>query len=46
MHYGPRDFGINSSTTISAKIPGQVIGQRTRLSAIDIAEIRTYYKCY
>jgi hypothetical protein len=45
MHYGPRDFGINSSTTLIAKIPGQTIGQRTRISTIDVAEIRKLYNC-
>lgn len=45
MHY-PRDaFSVNGQPTITPIQPGATIGQREKLSPIDIAEIRAYYKC-
>jgi hypothetical protein len=45
MHY-PRDaFSFNGQPTIITKQANVVIGQRAKLSATDIAEIRKYYQC-
>ena len=45
MHYGSTSFSYNGSNTMVSKIKGITIGQRAKLSPIDIAEIRKYYKC-
>jgi hypothetical protein len=45
MHYGVYAFSINQQPTIIPKQSGATIGQREKLSAIDIAEIRAYYNC-
>jgi len=45
MHY-PRDaFSSNGLPTITTKQANVVIGQREKLSATDILEIRKYYQC-
>lgn len=45
MHYGPTSFSSNGLPTIQVLQAGATIGQRNKLSDIDIAEIRTYYGC-
>ena len=45
MHYSKTAFSINGLPTIIPKDPNVWIGQRNGLSAIDIEEIRKYYKC-
>jgi hypothetical protein len=45
MHYGAYDFSYNKQPTITPKQSGATIGQREKLSATDIAEIRAYYNC-
>jgi len=45
MHYGSNYFSSNGQATISPRVPGVRIGQRDRLSPIDIAEIRAFYGC-
>ena len=45
MHYGAYAFSRNQQPTISPNQDGVTIGQRDKLSAIDIAEIRAYYNC-
>ena len=45
MHYGPTAFSINQQSTIIPKQSGVTIGQREKLSSIDITEIRNYYGC-
>lgn len=42
MHYGPTAFGVGGAVTIET-IGGQAIGQRTGLSAGDIAAVRAMY---
>ena len=42
MHYGPKAFSKNGRNTITAK-NGHSIGQRQRLSAIDVAQVKTMY---
>lgn len=46
-HYGPFDFTINGRPVMAAKIKGgdEKMGQRERLSAIDVAKINKMYKC-
>jgi len=45
MHY-PRDaFSANGQPTITTHESNAVIGQREKLSATDILEIRAYYQC-
>lgn len=45
MHYETRAFSINGNATIIALRPNTKIGQRYKLSATDIQEIRTFYNC-
>ncbi|CAF1971514.1 unnamed protein product [Rotaria magnacalcarata] len=45
MHYGTDYFTKNGKPTITPVKANTVIGQRDKLSATDIAEIRHYYKC-
>jgi hypothetical protein len=45
MHYGTDFFSANGRPTITPKISGVTIGQREKLSATDIFEIRDYYGC-
>ena len=45
MHYGQTSFALNGTKTLVPKVDDVTIGQRTRLSQIDIAEIRKYYNC-
>lgn len=45
MHYGTNYFSGNGQATMTPKAPGVRIGQRDRLSPIDIAEIRDFYGC-
>ncbi len=45
MHYQNDAFTMNGRPTISTRQPNVVIGQREKLSATDIAEIRHYYQC-
>ncbi|UJR33496.1 hypothetical protein I4U23_020941 [Adineta vaga] len=45
MHYGPNSFSKNGQPTIVPKDSNAKIGQRDKLSAVDIAEIRAFYKC-
>ena len=42
MHYGPKSFSVNGEDTITAK-NGHSIGQRQRLSVIDVAQAKTMY---
>ena len=42
MHYGPKAFSFNGNDTITAK-NGHSIGQRQRLSVIDVAQAKTMY---
>ncbi|CAF0917275.1 unnamed protein product [Rotaria sordida] len=45
MHYGANGFSSNGKPTITPKQPNTKIGQREKLSATDINEIRAYYGC-
>jgi len=45
MHYRTDEFSRNRQPTIVPKREGVIIGQRERLSPIDIAEVRAYYRC-
>ena len=46
MHYGAYDFSYKpSEPVISPKRHGVKVGQREKLSDIDITEIRNYYGC-
>jgi hypothetical protein len=45
MHYGAMYFSKNDQPTIVPLDPMAVIGQRKKLSDIDIAEVRQYYGC-
>jgi hypothetical protein len=47
MHYGPTSFAINSNipTITPSQNSSAFIGQRVRLSPIDILEIQRYYGC-
>jgi hypothetical protein len=45
MHYGPNSFSKNGQPTITPKNSTAIIGQRAKLSAIDIDEIRAFYQC-
>ncbi|CAF0752395.1 unnamed protein product [Adineta ricciae] len=45
MHYGPNSFSKNGQPTIVPKDSTAKIGQRDKLSAGDIAEIRAFYSC-
>jgi len=45
MHYGANSFSSNGQPTITTKQSGVTIGQRDKLSATDIAEIRAFYSC-
>jgi hypothetical protein len=45
MHYGTDFFSRNGLPTIVPRVPGVQIGQRVKLSDIDIEEIRAYYDC-
>ena len=42
LHYGPKAFSMNGKNTITAK-NGHSIGQRHRLSVIDVAQAKTMY---
>ncbi len=43
MHYGATAFSKNGKPTISSKVAGKTLGQRTALSAKDIAGIKAIY---
>ena len=49
MHYGDRDFSLSAKKTIRVEGPGKElklrIGQRKRLSPLDIAQLRDMYGC-
>jgi hypothetical protein len=45
MHYPQNAFSKNGKPTITPFQKNTVIGQREKLSATDIREIRDYYKC-
>jgi hypothetical protein len=45
MHYHPTSFSINGQATITPKVSGVSIGNKNKLSDIDVAAIRKYYKC-
>ena len=46
MHYAANSFSSNGQPTITAKqATGVTMGQRTKLSATDIDEIRAFYSC-
>ncbi|XP_075315903.1 low choriolytic enzyme, partial [Odontesthes bonariensis] len=45
MHYGPAYFSIDGSKTLEPKESGVEIGQRTRLSPLDIKKLNKLYKC-
>ncbi|CAH1785994.1 unnamed protein product [Owenia fusiformis] len=45
MHYSNYAFSKNGGMTIHPKKAGVKIGQRARLSALDVQEIKALYKC-
>lgn len=45
MHYDKTAFSSNGQPTIIPKISTATIGQREKLSPIDIKEIQLFYKC-
>jgi hypothetical protein len=45
MHYSATSFSKNGQQTITPKDKDAKIGQRDKLSATDIAEIRAFYGC-
>jgi hypothetical protein len=45
MHYKRDSFSSNGKPTITPRQNNVVIGQREKLSPIDILEIRHYYGC-
>ena len=45
MHYPTDAFSHNGKATITPRQANVRIGQREKLSATDIAEVRHYYEC-
>ena len=45
LHYGSNYFSANGKPTLVPKDASAKIGQRSSLSATDIAEVRRYYQC-
>ncbi|GAB0101014.1 astacin-like [Sergentomyia squamirostris] len=45
LHYSRKAFSINGKDTIVPKEEGVEIGQRIRLSELDIKRVNKYYKC-
>ena len=45
MHYSSVAFGINGAVTIQPKVAGVTIGQREKLSDIDVLAVQRYYGC-
>ena len=45
MHYNSHAFSGNGLPTIETVEPFAMIGQRTRMSPIDIQEVRLFYNC-
>ena len=45
MHYGSDAFSSNGLSTIEPLLPNITIGQRERMSDIDIEEVRLFYQC-
>ena len=45
MHYGKTAFSKNGEDTITPKVAGVTIGQRTGLSAHDIWQVKKLYNC-
>lgn len=45
MHFDKYTFSKNNKPTIEPIQAGVTIGQRESLSATDIYEVRTFYKC-
>ena len=45
MHYGSDAFSSNGRSTIEPLLPNITIGQRERMSDIDIEEVRLFYQC-
>uniref|UniRef100_A0AAY4AP95 Metalloendopeptidase n=1 Tax=Denticeps clupeoides TaxID=299321 RepID=A0AAY4AP95_9TELE len=45
LHYGSNFFSSNGQPTILPKSPGVSIGQRSHLSALDVAKVKRLYKC-
>lgn len=45
MHYESTAFSANGLETIVPKVSGVTLGNKQKLSDIDVAEIRKYYNC-
>lgn len=45
MHYGPKSFSKNGLSTMTPKVSGVTIGNRSAMSAQDIAGLKQRYSC-
>ncbi|XP_061886845.1 astacin-like metalloendopeptidase [Entelurus aequoreus] len=45
MHYGSTFFSTNGRPTIKAKVKEKEMGQRVRMTSIDIQRVRSLYNC-